>query len=139
MIRAALFALLLSTLAPAPPAPNIAGTWKVTMDADSRRNPDKPPKQIEGTFVFAQKGGEITGSWSSLDEWTLTGHVDERGRLELTTERRVVPFNSGGKSGTVQGRWTFTGTLADGALSGTAALEVEDAKPVPRQWSAKRK
>ena len=56
--------------------------------------------------------------------------VDDRGRLELTTERRAVPFNAGGKSETVQGRLDVQATLVDGVLSGTAALEVEDAKPV---------
>jgi hypothetical protein len=138
-MRTALFVGVLLAVAAAAPAPDVAGTWTVTMDGDTRRSPDRAPKQIEGTLVLTQKGTDLTGTWSTIDHWKVTGRIDDAGRIELTSERRAVPFSKDGKTGTVEGRWTFRGTLKDGRLAGTAALEIGDSQPVPRPWSAKRK
>lgn len=120
--------LLAPPLAAAPP--DVSGTWHVTMEGDKR--------PIEGTLLLEQKGTELTGQWTSIDAWTMKERVDAAGRFELESETRPVPMTNGSKKGTVEARWVFRGAMKDGALSGTAAIEVETAEPRIRKWSASK-
>lgn len=120
-------AVLLSlTVAPA----DVSGTWQVTMEGEKR--------PIEGTLVLQQKGGQLTGTWTSIEAWTMTGRADETGRFALESETRPVPMTVNGKKGTIKARWVFRGVLGDGALSGTASIEFGDSEPRIRKWTAKK-
>jgi hypothetical protein len=122
--------------------PDVAGTWQVTIEAANERRPDgsnRSSTAIQGTLVLAQKGADITATWKSLDTWTLSGQVDETGAMRIASEPRDIPVTNNGKTGTVQARWIFQGTLKDGVLRGTAALEIADREPWFRPWSGRRK
>ena len=140
--RALVLAVLVSTLAPAaPPPPDVSGTWRVKMDGETRRRPDGSTttlNEMQATMVLTQKGSDLIGELTVRDSWKLTGRVDDSGRLQLTSERRGIPFTNNGKQGTTQARWVLHGVLAGGTLSGTAALEIEDREPTPRKWSGQR-
>jgi hypothetical protein len=138
-MKAVACALILAVCAVrAAASPDVAGTWKVTMDGDVQRKSDGTTVtrgQIQGTLVLSQKGPDVTGTWKAIDEWALTGRVADDGRLELSTGRQAIPFSNGRQKGTVQARWVFRGTLKGGSLSGTAFLEIADQDPLPRKWS----
>ena len=107
---------------------DVSGTWQVTMDGEK--------KPIEGTLVLQQTGADVTGRWKAIDEWTMTGRADAAGRFTVESDRRPIPMTIDSKKGTIAARWVFRGALKDGALSGTASLEIENTEPRTRKWSA---
>jgi hypothetical protein len=134
--------VLAASIAGAAAPADVAGTWKVTMDGDVQHNRDGSTTtrgQIQGTLVLTQKGADVTGTWTAIDEWKLTGRVSEDGLIELASGRQPVPFSKGREKGSVQARWVFRGTVQEGSIRGTAFLEIADQEPSPRKWSAVRR
>jgi hypothetical protein len=131
MIRASLIAAVVLSLASfvTRAVPDVSGHWKVAMAGEKQ-------KTIEGSLTITQKGSALTAAWQSIDAWTLTGTIDEKGGFVLQSELRPIPFNDGGKQGSAQARWVFRGTLTSGSLTGTAALEIAGRAPMQRKWSA---
>ena len=130
MFRLLMLMLALACAGPVAPA-DPSGTWKVTMEGEK--------KPIEGTLVLRLDGHELTGTWSTIDEWTMKGRADDTGRFALESPSRPVPVTDGGKKSTISARWIIRGAMTDGALSGTASIEFGDREPRIRRWSAVRK
>jgi hypothetical protein len=93
-------------------------------------------RPIEGTLVLQRRGTELSGTWKSIDDWTLAGRIDDTGRFALQSEPQPVPMTNGTKKGSITARWVFRGALKDGALSGTASIEFENTEPRVRKWTA---
>lgn len=121
---------------------DIGGTWAVTIPADVQKRPDGSNaswKELNGSLTLVQKDGRLTGTWTSIDDWKLTGRIDDTGRFALESEERDIPVTRNGTKGTSQARWVFRGTHVNGTLSGSAGLVIADRDPFFHKWTAVRK
>ena len=141
-MRSLVIAISLSAAVVATAAHDIGGAWAVTIPADEQKRPDGSNaswKELKGSLTLIQKDGGLTGTWTSLDEWKLTGRIDDTGRFALESEARDIPVTRNGSRGTEAARWVFRGTHVHGTLSGTAALVIADRDPLFHKWTASRK
>jgi hypothetical protein len=123
-------------------AVDIGGTWNVIIPAGSEKRPNGGTadwKEIRGTLTVTQKGSDLQGTWRALDEWSLTGRVDDEGRFALESGEREIPATRNGRKERVPARWVIRGALKDGALAGTAALAIADSEPLFHKWTATKK
>ena len=121
---------------------DIGGTWNVIIPAGSEKRPNGGTadwKEIRGTLTVTQKGSDLQAIWRALDDWTLTGRVDDAGRFALESEERDIPATRNGRKERARARWVIRGALKDGALAGTAALSIGDGDPLFHKWTATKK
>jgi hypothetical protein len=122
-------------------APNIAGRWAVTWDADVRIDHDtavvksRKPASLELT----QRGDSVFGVWGAGPD----GGIQLRGTFNGRTVRLTSGVNE--RTGMVDGkpvqmkvRWDIAGALDNSKLAGTLMLYLGTLPAVPRRWDAQR-
>lgn len=124
-------------------AQGVAGSWRVTYDADitGRGDAITVKRRATGRLVLEQRGDSVFGRFT-LDGGpdrspVLRGTFDGRA-LTLTTgpARRTVTVN--GTATEIVTRTDWMGVLDGAALRGTMFIAISDREPPARRWEATR-